>query len=135
MHPKSIASRNWDYENLPRCGYRFSSRLLSRRNGNTIMGTGRMSDVVKTIDSYLGNGGFFNPEHMNHMLVRDLLIECRKEIVGLRNDLDITKECANVAEERIHSNWSYHRYWEEKFARHLEKIIEWEKAEEQSWIG
>ena len=88
-----------------------------------------MTKAVEMINDYLGNGGFFNPEHMDHQLVRDLLLECRKEIVRLQYDLDITKECVNVAEGRMHSNWSYHRWWEEKFAKHLVKIKEWEDEE------
>lgn len=40
-----------------------------------------MSDEQRTlserITEYLGNGGLFNPELMDHDKVRDLLIECR----------------------------------------------------------
>jgi hypothetical protein len=36
-----------------------------------------MTDVLKKVDAYLGNGGLFNPESMNHEQVRDLVIELR----------------------------------------------------------
>lgn len=36
--------------------------------------------VEERISSYLGNGGLFNPEMMEHDKVRDLLIDCRAEI-------------------------------------------------------
>ena len=94
-----------------------------------------MTNVYEMIDSYLGNGGLFNPELMRHEYVRDMVLECRDELHRLQTELATAKESRRVADERVHSNWAYHRYWEEKFARHLEKIIEWEKAEEQSWIG
>ncbi len=34
----------------------------------------------KRITEYLEKGGLFNPELMEHCLVRDLLIDCRKEV-------------------------------------------------------
>jgi hypothetical protein len=42
-----------------------------------------MSDIVPRIQSYLGNGGLFNPELMEHEKVRDLLMDCRTEIERL----------------------------------------------------
>lgn len=39
-----------------------------------------MSDVVQRINEYLGNGGLFNPEMMDHEKVRDLLLDCREHI-------------------------------------------------------
>jgi hypothetical protein len=32
------------------------------------------------ITNYLSAGGFFNPEHMEHQKVRDLLMDCRDEL-------------------------------------------------------
>ena len=88
-----------------------------------------MTKVVEMINDYLGNGGFFNPEHMDHMLVRDLLMKCREELIELQHEVEVAKESCRVAEERMHSNWSYHRWWEEKFAKYLDKIKEWEDEE------
>lgn len=34
----------------------------------------------KRITEYLEKGGLFNPELMEHQVVRDLLMDCRKEI-------------------------------------------------------
>lgn len=39
--------------------------------------------VLEFIDSYLCHGGFFNPEHMSHEKVRDLIMLCREEITRL----------------------------------------------------
>lgn len=44
------------------------------------------------------------------------------EIERLREELEETRT-------RMESNWSYHRFWEEKFSRHLEKIRQWEAEE------
>ena len=41
-------------------------------------------DNLEQIKSYLGNGGLFNPEMMEHDKVRDLIISCRDEIERLR---------------------------------------------------
>lgn len=46
-----------------------------------------MSDVVEQIREYLWVGGFWNPELMEHVKVRDLLINCRDEITRLRKEL------------------------------------------------
>lgn len=34
-------------------------------------------DLLARIQSYLGNGGFFNPEMMEHDKVRDLIMDVR----------------------------------------------------------
>jgi len=38
------------------------------------------AEVLSRIQSYLGNGGLFNPEMMEHDKVRDLIIDCREYI-------------------------------------------------------
>ena len=43
--------------------------------------------VVERIDSYLANGGLWNPELANHDVVRDLLIDCRTELTTIREEL------------------------------------------------
>lgn len=43
--------------------------------------------LAERINNYLGNGGLFNPELMEHDKVRDLLIDCRDEIGVLRHKL------------------------------------------------
>lgn len=40
-------------------------------------------NLVEEINEYLANGGLFNPELADHHAVRDLLIECREEIIRL----------------------------------------------------
>lgn len=57
------------------------------------------------INNYLGNGGLFNPELMEHQKVRDLLLDCREEIMDLQRardryhaDRDIWKWRAEKAE-------------------------------------
>lgn len=37
-------------------------------------------ELISRIKSYLGNGGLFNPEMMEHDKVRDLIIDCREFI-------------------------------------------------------
>jgi hypothetical protein len=44
-------------------------------------------DIVDTIQSYLGNGGLFNPELMEHEKVRDMVLETRDGIIRLRQQL------------------------------------------------
>lgn len=47
-----------------------------------------MIEVLDKINEYLGNGGFFNPEFMEHEKVRDLLLECRSELERLVTKCD-----------------------------------------------
>ncbi len=44
--------------------------------------------INERITNYLGNGGLFNSESMDHDKVRDLLIECRDEIERLQTKCD-----------------------------------------------
>jgi len=37
-------------------------------------------EIRARIQNYLGNGGFFNPEHMEHDKVRNLLMDIRNLI-------------------------------------------------------
>jgi hypothetical protein len=46
-----------------------------------------VTDVTERIKNYLGSGGLFNPELMEHEKVRDLLMDCRNEIGILRHKL------------------------------------------------
>ena len=39
-----------------------------------------MSAALKMVQSYLSNGGLFNPELMPHDKVRDMVIACRDEL-------------------------------------------------------
>ena len=59
----------------------------------------------KRINDYLSCGGLFNPELMEHEKVRDLLLDCREEIMELQlardryhTDRDIWKWRAEKAE-------------------------------------
>lgn len=47
-----------------------------------------MKEVLNKIDDYLANGGLFNPEMMEHDKVRDLLMECEREINRLAEKCD-----------------------------------------------
>lgn len=44
--------------------------------------------VEGRIKSYLGNGGLFNTELMEHEKVRDLIMDCRDEIQSLKEEID-----------------------------------------------
>ena len=37
----------------------------------------RTQELIDSITNYLMSGGLFNPELADHIVVRDLLIECR----------------------------------------------------------
>ena len=84
------------------------------------------------IDSYLGNGGFFNPEAMEHDKVRDLLIDCgdfirrtgeaagseslreavrqaetnQRELLGVRNALQKENENLRGVIQRYEDAWA-----------------------------
>lgn len=40
--------------------------------------------LLDRIQNYLGNGGLFNPEMMEHEKVRDLIMDCRDYIAGTK---------------------------------------------------
>lgn len=44
------------------------------------------------VTTYLSGGGLFNPEYANHDAVRDLLIDCRREIDEMRDLLIFYRE-------------------------------------------
>ncbi len=47
--------------------------------------------LLARIQSYLGNGGLFNPEMMEHDKVRDLVMDCRDKIERLTFLLELTR--------------------------------------------
>jgi hypothetical protein len=47
-----------------------------------------MSEEIDRIHNYLGNGGNFNPEMMDHDAVRELLIDCAKALAAERAKVD-----------------------------------------------
>lgn len=49
-------------------------------------------NILNKINEYLGLGGLFNPELMEHEKVRDMIIECQDEINNLQEELKRTKE-------------------------------------------
>ncbi len=42
-------------------------------------------NLVLRITEYLSTGGLFNPELMDHEKVRDLLMDCREELISAAN--------------------------------------------------
>ena len=42
--------------------------------------------LIERINEYLSNGGLFNPEYTNHDKVRDLLIDCREELIRMKDN-------------------------------------------------
>lgn len=58
------------------------------------------ADLLARIQSYLGNGGLFNPEMMEHEKVRDLLIDCREALSQLHGDPAEKKGCKCPKGER-----------------------------------
>lgn len=51
-----------------------------------------MKNIVDRINEYLGNGGFFNPESMNHDEVRNLLMDCRSMIKMQQSQIESFNE-------------------------------------------
>lgn len=43
------------------------------------------NELLSRIQNYLGNGGLFNPELMEHSKVRDLLMDCRTYIENVKH--------------------------------------------------
>jgi hypothetical protein len=54
-----------------------------RRRGDAVSDTPR-GNIEARIAEYLSTGGLFNPELADHNAVRDLIIDCRKELADLR---------------------------------------------------
>lgn len=46
-----------------------------------------ISEIMGKISEYLQNGGLFNPEHMDHQQVRDLLMEARQQLAAAQATL------------------------------------------------
>lgn len=47
--------------------------------------------LVERINDYVGNGGLFNPEMMEHAKVRDLLLDCREALCELDRERVISR--------------------------------------------
>lgn len=55
-------------------------------------------NIEARIAEYLSTGGLFNPEFADHNAVRDLIIDCRKELIDVRSD---AKSWADQCSERV----------------------------------
>jgi hypothetical protein len=75
-----------------------------------------MTDILDRIQNYLGSGGLFNPELMEHDKVRDLIRDCREEIFQLR---EIAFDIA-----MMDSNW---------YTEHDESLLEEAKSLADTW--
>jgi uncharacterized membrane protein len=57
----------------------------------------KSAELKSRINNYLENGGFFNPEHMDHEKVSELLLECRDFLASVPQGVVIfTKEMADA---------------------------------------
>src|SRR5208282_1572652 len=45
---------------------------------------GSLGEMAERITDYLSKGGLFNPEHMEHDKVRELLMDCREALAANR---------------------------------------------------
>jgi hypothetical protein len=77
-----------------------------------------MTDILDRIQNYLGSGGLFNPELMEHDKVRDLIRDCREEITQLR---EIAFDIA-----MMDSNW---------YSEHDAYLLEEAKSLADTWYG
>lgn len=60
--------------------------------GSTIPPDHAVTRLLSRIQSYLGNGGLFNPEMMEHDKVRDLLIDCREAFAAQQTAASIGRD-------------------------------------------
>jgi hypothetical protein len=78
--------------------------------------SGSAASILATIQSYLGNGGLFNPEMMDHDKVRDLIMDCRTEIERLQKYEQRMKwlhDCSNGSLDSEGYEWGIYRVkWE-----------------------
>jgi len=56
-------------------------KLLGRNNENK-----KALNLIDRITDYFILGGNFNPESMDHTLVRELLYDCKKELTTMTNE-------------------------------------------------
>lgn len=56
------------------------------RNKTKISSPPMLMTIEERVKSYLGNGGLFNPEHMDHDKVRNLVIDLSEELEKLKED-------------------------------------------------
>jgi hypothetical protein len=69
----------------------------------------KKDELIERINSYLGNGGLFNPELMDHEKVRDLMVDIRDYFECLPNSLiesrdalgDSDSQRANSTEKEV----------------------------------
>lgn len=47
-----------------------------------------MNDLIARIDEYLGKGGLFNPELMDHKQVSNLLQDCKDTLSNIKESND-----------------------------------------------
>jgi len=54
------------------------------------------------IQEYIGNGGLFNPDLMDHYKVRDLVVDCRAAIAAALAEIDrLTKQVERLKDSHI----------------------------------
>ena len=67
-----------------------------------------MSDIKARIDDYLNNGDLFSPELLYHKAVSDLLIDCRKRITKLEEQMaDFCNTYDECIDEGVDVNTDY----------------------------
>ena len=82
-------------------------------------------DLVKLITEYLGNGGLFNPELMEHEKVRDLLMDCRDELERLTTKCDKqAMVLRRIYVEQFPNTWYVAGGYGDKDRNNLPKYIE-----------
>ena len=57
--------------------------------------------AIDLINNYLGNGGLFNPEMMEHDKVRDLLMVCRERLESSDTTFANLAKSAGVEESQL----------------------------------
>jgi len=74
--------------------------------------TGSAASILETIQSYLGNGGLFNPEMMEHDKVRDLIMACREELTRLQKykaRMEWLHDCSPGSTDAEGCEWGIYR--------------------------
>lgn len=70
------------------------------------------ASILEAIQSYLGNGGLFNPEMMEHDKVRDLIIACREELTRLqkyKSRMEWLHDCSTGSTDAEGCEWGIYR--------------------------
>lgn len=85
-------------------------------------------EILESIDSYLSNGGFFNPEMMDHKKVSELLLACRENVAATQNlfsevERQIKAHGGSLSVSFDKSGGGLGLYWSSNLPHHRKGIV------------